>query len=67
MTHFIIYNVYTSIAGASTEMTDKELEDKTIRQELELIETEEIGDEDEERDNTAKQEEEGGEEAWSMD
>jgi hypothetical protein len=66
MTHFIIYNVYTSIAGASTEMTDKELEDKTIKQELEPIETEEIGDEEEE-DNTAKQEDEGKEEEEESD
>ena len=60
MTHFIIYNVYTSTAAASTETTDKELEDKAIKEELEPIETEEIREEDE--DNTAKQEEEGKEE-----
>ena len=48
-------------------MTDKELEDKAIKQELGPRETEEIQDEDEERDNTAKQEEEGEEEAWSVD
>jgi hypothetical protein len=33
MTHIIIYNVYTSTAAASMEMTDKELEDKAIQQE----------------------------------
>ena len=42
MTHIIIYIVYTSTAAASTEMTDKELEDKAIKQELEPSETEEV-------------------------
>ena len=55
MTHIIIYIVYTSTAAASTEMTDKELEDKAIKQELEPSETEEV----EEEDNTAKQEDLG--------
>ena len=56
----IFSQVFTSsritIATASTEMTDKELEGKAIKQELEPSETQEI--QDEEEDNTAKQEEE---------
>ncbi len=46
----------TATATATEMMTDMELEDKAIKQELEPSETEEIEDEDE--DNTAKQEEE---------
>jgi hypothetical protein len=56
----IFSQVFTSsritIATASTEMTDMELEEKAIEQELGPRETEEI--QDEEEDNTAKQEEE---------
>ena len=56
----IFSQVFTSsritIATASTEMTDMELEEKAIEQELGPRETEEIQDEEEE--NTAKQEEE---------
>ena len=43
-------------------MTDMELEDKAIKQELEPSETEEIENEQKEEDNKAKQEEEGKEE-----
>jgi hypothetical protein len=49
----------TATATATSEMTDIELEDKPIKQELEPIGTEEI---DEEDNNIAKQEEEGKEE-----
>jgi hypothetical protein len=54
----IFSQVLSSTATAATEMmTDMELEDKAIKQELEPSETEEIEDEKEE-DNTLKQEEE---------
>ena len=48
----------TATATATEMMTDMELEDKAIKQELEPSEREEIEDEDEEENNTAKQEEE---------
>jgi len=61
ITAAIVTILATLVAGSGAFTTT------TIKLELEPIETEEIGDEDEERDNTAKQEEEGEEEAWSMD
>jgi hypothetical protein len=57
----IIFSQVLTLTAAATEMTDMELEDKAIKQELEPSETEEI-EEEEEEDNTAKQEEEEKEE-----
>jgi len=59
---FIVFSqVFTAIPTATaSEMKDMEFEDKAINQELEPMETEEIGkDED---DNTAKQDVEGEDE-----
>ena len=54
----IFSQVFTPIhAATASEMKDMELEDEDIKQELEPIETEEIGYEEE--DNTAKQEDLG--------
>jgi hypothetical protein len=55
-----LFYMSITMAAAATEMTDMQL-DKAIKQELEPMETEEIGDEVDE-DNRDKQEEEGKEE-----
>ena len=57
----IFSQVFTPIpAATASEMKDTEFEDKDIKQELEPMETEEIGEDED--DNTAKQDVEGEDE-----